>query len=80
MAYTVKAVADMAGVSIRTPHHYDDIGLLKPAQVSPSGYRMYEELKVRHDKAAAHRMGRGPPEERGWPCPEQHAGPSSRWR
>ncbi|HEY3364913.1 MAG TPA: MerR family transcriptional regulator [Symbiobacteriaceae bacterium] len=41
MAYTVKAVADLAGISIRTLHHYDDIGLLKPAQVTASGYRLY---------------------------------------
>ena len=43
MAYTVKVVADLAGVSIRTLHHYDDIGLLKPAQVSAAGYRLYTE-------------------------------------
>ncbi len=43
MPYTVKAVADLAGVSVRTLHHYDEIGLLKPATVSPSGYRHYAE-------------------------------------
>jgi len=43
MAYTVKAVADLAGVSIRTLHHYDEIGLLKPASVSHSGYRHYTD-------------------------------------
>lgn len=43
MAYTVKAVADLAGVSIRTLHHYDEIGLLKPATVSYSGYRHYTD-------------------------------------
>lgn len=43
MAYTVKAVADKAGITIRTLHHYDDIGLLKPAAVSPSGYRLYTD-------------------------------------
>lgn len=41
MAYTVKAVSDLAGISIRTLHHYDEIGLLKPAQVTASGYRLY---------------------------------------
>ncbi len=41
VAYTVKAVADLAGVSIRTLHHYDGIGLLRPASVSRSGYRLY---------------------------------------
>src|SRR5688572_26308475 len=43
MAYTVKAVADIAGVSVRTLHHYDEIGLLKPAAHSAAGYRLYAE-------------------------------------
>ncbi len=43
MAYTVKTVADIAGVSVRTLHHYDDIGLLKPAGTSRSGYRLYSD-------------------------------------
>lgn len=43
MAYTVKAVADLAGVSVRTLHHYDEIGLLKPARISESGYRLYSD-------------------------------------
>lgn len=43
MAFTVKAVAELAGISVRTLHHYDEIGLLKPAQVTPSGYRLYSE-------------------------------------
>jgi MerR family transcriptional regulator, thiopeptide resistance regulator len=44
--HTVKQVADMAGVSVRTLHHYHDIGLLEPAQVGDNGYRYYgrEEL------------------------------------
>lgn len=44
--HTVKQVADMAGVSVRTLHHYDDIDLLKPAHVGENGYRYYgrEEL------------------------------------
>lgn len=43
MAYTVKAVADLAGISIRALHHYDRIGLLKPTSASPAGYRLYTE-------------------------------------
>jgi DNA-binding transcriptional MerR regulator len=46
MAYTVKAVADLAGISVRTLHHYDEIGLLKPEQVSASGYRLYTETDL----------------------------------
>lgn len=39
--YTVKQVAKLSGVSVRTLHHYDDIGLLKPADVGANGYRYY---------------------------------------
>lgn len=39
--YTVKQVAKLSGVSIRTLHHYDEIGLLKPASVGANGYRYY---------------------------------------
>ncbi len=41
MAYKIKEVADIAGVSIRTLHHYDQIGIFKPEAVSSSGYRLY---------------------------------------
>jgi len=39
--YTVKQVAKLSGVSVRTLHHYDDIGLLKPDSVGANGYRYY---------------------------------------
>lgn len=39
--FTVKRVAEMAGVSVRTLHHYDEIGLLRPTTVSEVGYRLY---------------------------------------
>lgn len=44
--YTVKQVAKMAGVSVRALHHYDAIGLLRPASTGENGYRYYgrEEL------------------------------------
>lgn len=41
MSYTVRQVAEMAGVSVRTLHHYDHIGLLPPARVTEAGYRIY---------------------------------------
>lgn len=37
----VKEVSDLSGVSIRTLHHYDEIGLLSPSQKTPAGYRLY---------------------------------------
>ena len=40
---TVRQVSDKTGVSIRTLHHYDSIGLLRPSAVSEAGYRLYDE-------------------------------------
>lgn len=39
--YSVKQLSELAGVSIRTLHHYDEIGLLKPAERAESRYRYY---------------------------------------
>lgn len=41
--YKVKHVSKMTGVSIRTLHYYDEIGLLVPAERSPAGYRLYAD-------------------------------------
>lgn len=41
--YTVGQVAELAGVTIRTLHHYDQIGLLKPSGRSHAAYRRYED-------------------------------------
>jgi len=46
MAYTVKQVAAMSGVSVRTLHFYDETGLLKPACRGANGYRFYEEPQL----------------------------------
>lgn len=45
-AYTVKKMAEMSGVSVRTLHHYDNIGLFSPSYVGENGYRYYEEKDV----------------------------------
>jgi DNA-binding transcriptional MerR regulator len=45
-AYTVSQVAKMAGVSVRTLHHYDQIGLLKPSARTEAGYRLYGEPEL----------------------------------
>ncbi len=39
----VKEVADLVGISVRTLHHYDEIGLLIPDEVSEAGYRLYSD-------------------------------------
>ena len=40
---TVKDVSEIAGVSIRTLRHYDEIGLLKPTKLTEAGYRLYDD-------------------------------------
>lgn len=46
MALTVSEVAQLARVSIRALHHYDDIGLLKPSARSDAGYRLYTDADL----------------------------------
>lgn len=46
MGYTVKQLANIAGVSTRTLHHYDQIGLLTPSSHGQNGYRNYGEEAV----------------------------------
>jgi len=41
MVYTVKQLSALAGISVRTLHYYDEIGLLKPSSLGDNGYRYY---------------------------------------
>lgn len=41
--YTVKQLSDLAGVSVRTLHYYDEIGLLHPTKVGANSYRYYDD-------------------------------------
>ena len=41
--WTVGQVADLLGVTVRTLHHYDEIGLLSPRERSRAGYRLYTD-------------------------------------
>lgn len=43
MNYKVKELAQLAGVSVRTLHHYHQIGLLTPSSITSSGYRIYND-------------------------------------
>jgi len=43
---TVKEVSRISGVSVRTLHHYDAIGLLKPTHTTEAGYRLYDEAAL----------------------------------
>lgn len=44
--YTVQQLADLSGVSVRTLHHYDRIGLLVPAFLGDNGYRYYRSPEL----------------------------------
>ena len=43
---TVNQVSRLTGVSVRTLHHYDAIGLLKPTNVTEAGYRLYDDTAL----------------------------------
>ena len=43
---TVKEVSKLTGVSVRTLHHYDAIGLLKPSRITDAGYRLYDDTAL----------------------------------
>ena len=46
MEYSIQSLSKMAGVSTRTLRYYDEIGILKPARIASSGYRVYSEKEV----------------------------------
>lgn len=46
MEYTVQKLGHLAGVSSRTLRYYDEIGILKPARINSSGYRIYSQAEV----------------------------------
>lgn len=46
MEYTVQKLGQLAGISTRTLRYYDEVGLLKPARINSSGYRIYGLAEV----------------------------------
>lgn len=46
MEYTINKLAQMSGVTTRTLRYYDQIGLLKPARLNSSGYRLYGQREI----------------------------------
>jgi DNA-binding transcriptional MerR regulator len=46
MAYTVKKLSELSGVTVRTLHFYEEKDLLKPAYYGSNGYRYYEEKEL----------------------------------
>ena len=43
---SVHEVAELTGITARTLHYYDEIGLLKPTEVTEAGYRMYDDAAL----------------------------------
>jgi DNA-binding transcriptional MerR regulator len=43
---TVKEVSQLTGISVRTLHYYDEIGLFKPTEVTEAGYRLYDDKAI----------------------------------
>ena len=46
MSYTVGDLAKFAGVTVRTLHHYDEVGLLSPSSRTAAGYRLYADADL----------------------------------
>ena len=46
MEYTIKKLSLLAGVSTRTLRYYDEVGILKPARINSSGYRIYGKKEI----------------------------------
>jgi DNA-binding transcriptional MerR regulator len=46
MEYTVQKLSKLAGISTRTLRYYDEIGILKPARINSSGYRIYGQKEI----------------------------------
>lgn len=46
MEYTIQKLCQLAGISTRTLRYYDEIGILKPARINSSGYRIYGQKEV----------------------------------
>lgn len=44
--YTVKQLSDLAEISVRTLHYYDEIALLRPTEVGTNGYRYYDDAAL----------------------------------
>jgi DNA-binding transcriptional MerR regulator len=59
--WTVGHVAELAGVSVRTMHHYDEIGLVRPSARTPAGYRAYSagDVERLREVLAYRRLGFG---------------------
>ena len=69
---TVKEISAITGISVRTLHYYDEIGLLRPTEKSEAGYRLCDEA------AFADEGGRGHDALPGPVLPQRAGGPGDR--
>jgi len=56
----VGRVAEIAGVTVRTLHHYDEIGLLTPGDRTNAGYRRYDDADLERLAQVFNRRDRAP--------------------
>lgn len=68
MSYSVGQVAQFAGVTVRTLHHYDDIGLLVPSERSHAGHRRYGDVDLDRLQQILFYRELGFPSTRSRPC------------
>lgn len=68
MGYSVGQVAGFAGVTVRTLHHYDDIGLLVPSERSHAGHRRYSDADLDRLQQILFYRELGFPSTRSPPC------------
>jgi len=59
--FTVGELSKLTGITVRTLHHYDEIGLVTPSSRTPAGYRLYDDADVRrlHDVLLFRELGVG---------------------
>lgn len=57
--FTVGELSKLTGITVRTLHHYDEIGLVTPSDRTPAGYRLYDDADVRrlHDVLLFRELG-----------------------
>lgn len=68
MNYSVGQVAGFAGVTVRTLHHYDDIGLLVPSERSHAGHRRYSDADLDRLQQILFYRSSASPSRRSPPC------------
>ena len=79
MSYSVGQVAELAGVTVRTLHHYGQIGLLEPRDRTSAGYRRYSDAdldRLRHIRSTGNSGSPSTTSRPSWPTPARAPAPT----